>query len=237
MVSRNSVTKKLVKNCSTHIIHLNFFINFHKVIFSNNNFIHSQILKDMKKIILYSFLVSGLWMTSCQTDQTMNEVNPSPLVNEDVVYKQLDLKPIPLNKMNPMGRMNNDTGYFLSLHKAEYITAPGSAQMGNTVIFNDRGNKQLALDFSPFASLDSTSDISYYLDQTRPSSTISISQTEDALERVVNTWEGVQCSDLGLFRVPNVPVPIGIIASILGFPGENVYVADVNQCGYGWFFF
>src|SRR5690606_28389741 len=123
---------------------------------------------------------------------------PSQIAEDEVVFKQLDMEPIPLNKINPKGRMSKESGYSLKLYKAEYVTAPGSAQMGRTVIFNDRGNKQLAADFSPLLSLDGSSDVSYYLDHTRPSSTVSLSQTEAALESVVNTWEGVQCSDLGL---------------------------------------
>ncbi|HSI75211.1 MAG TPA: hypothetical protein VK957_04940 [Lunatimonas sp.] len=186
----------------------------------------------MKSFILYSFIVSGLWLTSCQTDQALNEADPSLILGEDVVYMQLDLDPIGLNSINPMGRIQHESGYSLILHKAEYITAPGSAQKGITVIFSDRGNKQLADDFSPFASLDGSSDISYYLDQTRPSSSISLSRTESALQRVVNTWENVQCSDLGLNRVPNSPTSIGIVAAIFGFPGEIAYVADVVHAGW-----
>lgn len=186
----------------------------------------------MKNIILYSFIVSGLWLTSCQTDQALNEADPSLLVSEDVVYKQLELDPIHLSTSNPTGRIQHESVYSLVLHKAEYITAAGSAQQGKTVIFNDRGNKQLEDDFSPFASLDGSSDISYYLDQTRPSSSISLSRTESALQRVVTTWESVQCSDLGLNRVSNIPIPIGIVAWIFGFPGEPEYVADVNHAGW-----
>lgn len=195
----------------------------------------------MKKIILYSFLVSGLWITSCQTDETLSDVEPSLIVEEEVVYKQLDLEPIPLNKFNPKGRINNDTGYSVVLYKAEYITAPGSGQMGKTVIFDDRGNKQLAHDFSPYASLDGTSDISYYLDKARPPSSMAPSQSEAALERMVNTWEGVQCSDLGLYRVPSTDGKFGIVAfelGYLGFRGTTEYVADVVHCGWmNWMFF
>lgn len=186
----------------------------------------------MKNFIFYLFVVTGLCLTSCQTDQALNEADPSLIIGEDVVYKQLDLDPIRLNSINPMGRIQHESVYNLILHKAEYITAPGSAQKGTTVIFSDRGNKQLEDDFSPFASLDGSSDISYYLDQTRPSSSISLSRTESALQRVVNTWESVRCSDLGLNRVPNIPVPIGIVAGIFGFPGEIAYVADVNHAGW-----
>jgi len=186
----------------------------------------------MKKILFYSLIVSGLWMTSCQTDQALDEAEPSLIEHEEVVYKQLDLEPIQLNSINPTGRIQPQSVYDVVLHKAEYITAPGSAQKGMTVIFNDRGNKQLDADFSPFASLDGSSDISYYLDQTRPSSSISLAKTESALQRVVDTWESVQCSDMGLNRVPNFPIPIGIVASILGFPGERAYVADVNHAGW-----
>lgn len=131
-----------------------------------------------------------------------------------------------------MGRIQHESVYNLVFHKAEYITAPGSAQQGKTVIFSDRGNKQLEDDFSPFASLDGSSDISYYLDQTRPSSGISLSRTESALQIVVTTWESVQCSDLGLNRISHIPIPIGIVAWIYGFPGEPDYVADVNHAGW-----
>lgn len=186
----------------------------------------------MRKIIIYSFVISGLWTTSCQSDQSQDEAEPSLTAHEDVVYKQLDLEPIPLSSINPTGRIQPQSEYRLILHKAEYIAASQSGQQGVTVIFNDRGNKQLRDDFSPFASLDGSSDISYYLDQTRPSSSMSLAPTESALQRVVTTWESVQCSELGLNRVSNIPIPIGIVSAIFGFSGEPVYVADVNHAGW-----
>ncbi|MEX2592387.1 MAG: hypothetical protein WD426_06405 [Anditalea sp.] len=186
----------------------------------------------MKKFTFFSILASSVWMISCQSEEDVFGDDLANMEKHEVVYLNLDLEPVSIDMVNPTARTQNDSPYSVIMHSAEYITAPESAQMGKTVIFSDRGNKQLDFDFSPFASLDGSSDISYYVDQMRPASTLPLLQTEAAIESAVNTWDNARCSDIGLNRVTDIPVPIGIVASILGFPSTEGYVADVNHCGW-----
>jgi len=186
----------------------------------------------MKKITFLSVIASAVCMISCQSDENMFGDDLAKLEEQEVVYLNLDLEPVSINRVNSTARIKERLPYSLRLHSAEFVTAPGSAKMGKTVIFSDRGNKQLDFDFSPLVSLDGSSNISYYVDRMRPASTLPLLQTEAAIESAANMWENVKCSDLGLSRVANITDPIGIAASILGFPSAEVYIADVNHSGW-----
>ena len=186
----------------------------------------------MKKITFFSVLIGSLLLVSCQSDENFFGENGSNPEEPEVVYLNLDLEPVSVGILDPTARTQNTSPYRLMMYSAEYITASASAKTGKTVIFSDKGNKQLDFDFSPFASFDESSDISYYVDQMRPASTLPLLQTDAAIERAANTWENVVCSDMGLNRMANVPVAIGIVAANFGFPSAAGYVADVNHCGW-----
>jgi hypothetical protein len=195
-------------------------------------FINRIISNIMKKLTFLSILASSVWMFSCQSEEDNFGDDFKTLGKNEVVYLDLNQKPISIDRLNPTARTKNGSPYSVIMYSAEYLTAPGSADMGKTVIFSDRGNKQLDVDFSPFFTLDGSSDISYYVDQMRPASTLPLLQTGTAIERAVNTWENAKCSEIGLNRVGNIPLPIGIVAGAFGFPSVSAYVADVNHCGW-----
>lgn len=104
--------------------------------------------------------------------------------------------------------------------------------MGNTGFFNDRGNKQLAADFAPGTTLDGTDAVSYYIDQTRPTSDVEVATSTEAIERAMATWDGVRCSDLAMFQVPSDGRATGLVAAIFGFGGSFGYVADITHSGW-----
>lgn len=126
----------------------------------------------------------------------------------------------------------------IAVYSAEYITSGEGERTGNTVYFNNRGNKQLGADFVPGLNLDGTDAISYYVDDTRPSEDLAFSVTESAIERAMNTWDGVTCSDLGMHKTPSNGTSTGYIAAYFSdlfgfsFGGSYEYVADVNHAGW-----
>lgn len=118
------------------------------------------------------------------------------------------------------------------VYKAEYITSGEGKEVGNVVYFNHRGNKQLSDDFVEDYSEDGTRDISYYVDNNRPSEDLSADVTEAAIDRAMDTWDDVTCSDLGMTKVPYDGRPTGFIAALLGYEGSFAYVADVVHAGW-----
>ncbi|MCP9236836.1 hypothetical protein [Lewinella sp. JB7] len=123
-------------------------------------------------------------------------------------------------------------GRSVTVAMAEYITAADSDEMGNTVFFNNRGNKQLSFDFVPGQSIDGTDAISYYVDETRPSDDVPVEVSTDAIVRSMDTWNDVTCSDLSMFRVPNNGRATGFYSFLFGFGGSLDYVADVVHNGW-----
>lgn len=118
--------------------------------------------------------------------------------------------------------------------KAEYITAAESGEVGAEVYFQNVGNKQLEGDFVPALSAltDGTPDISYYIDQNRPSADVSVGVSTAAIDRAMGTWDDATCSDLGMFEVPYDGRTTGFISGLLGFGGSSLFVADVLHCGW-----
>ena len=115
---------------------------------------------------------------------------------------------------------------------AEYITAGESDEMGNTVFFMNVGNKQLSGDFVPDLALDGTSDISYYVDDNRPSADLSVGATTMAIDNAMTTWDEITCSDLGVTAIPSDGRATGFIAELFGFGGSFDYVSDVTHSGW-----
>lgn len=125
---------------------------------------------------------------------------------------------------------------------AEYITADGSEEAGQTVLQKDVGNKQLSFDFVPNDvrrawSGSSPNDITYAIDQTGdavpPFGGLTAVETDAAIERGTSTWANENCSDLHLTRNPDYGVDIGLIAFLNGLGGSPFVFADVQHCGWG----
>jgi hypothetical protein len=116
---------------------------------------------------------------------------------------------------------------------AEYLTTQESGQIGRTVYFSNVGDKQLSADFVPGLSLDGTDNVSYYVDQNRPSADLPVANSSAALIRAMNTWDGITCSNLGLTQVPsNALIRTGYVSALLGFGGSYGYTADVVHAGW-----
>ena len=177
----------------------------------------------MKFSFLRTASLAGLALAafSCEQDavvETMEVTTPQPRFVE---------LPTP-NKT--LGKSAD--GPAVEVYMAEYITVDGADEMGNVVFFNNRGNKQLGADFSPFALLDGTTDVTYYVDENRPSEDLPVDVTTAAIDRAMDTWDGVTCSELGMTKIPFDGRPTGYISAILGFGGSAAYVADVTHNGW-----
>lgn len=143
--------------------------------------------------------------------------------------------------LSDQGSANARTGKKnLAVFSAEYLTSGESNEVGTIIYFNNRGNKKLAGDFAPDAYLeetDGTNDVSYYVDNSRPSDDLPVEVTNDAIDRAMATWDGVTCSDLGMFEVPYDGRTTGFILTVPelaveGYEGSSEYVADVVHAGW-----
>lgn len=124
-------------------------------------------------------------------------------------------------------------GQNFALYMGEYITTGESGQAGRTIYFNNVGNKQLTADFVPGLSLDGSDAVSYYVDQNRPSADLAVAVSSAAIDRAMNTWDNVNCSDLGLTKIPsNNTITTGFVAALVGMGGSFDYVADVTHSGW-----
>jgi hypothetical protein len=157
---------------------------------------------------------------ACQNEDTQN-LKP---LDDSPIFRQLPVTSA------AAGRSSSGNYAVLS---AEYLASEESGQVGRTIYFNDVGNKQLEADFVPGNTLDGTDNVSFYVDQTRPSADLTVAQTTGAIVRAMQTWDGVQCSNLGMYQVPSdASISTGFISAILGFGGSGDYVADVVHAGW-----
>lgn len=183
---------------------------------------------------------------ACENNDLVNEDSVVELTSKDPIYMDLGntMRTIKVkNKSDGLSKSANSgkasKSYNVALYMAEYITAGNSEEMGNIVYFNNRGNKQLDGDFVPGLALDGTNAISYYVDDNRSTLDLNVVLCNNAIDRAMNTWDGITCSNLGMFEKTFDGRKTGLIASIAGdllgedFGGSDLYVADVMHGG--WF--
>ena len=162
-----------------------------------------------------------LMALACQNEEASQNLIP---VDDSPIFMELQSN-------NSSGRVASESKY--AVLSAEYLTSQESGQVGRTIFFKNVGNKQLSSDFVPGLSLDGTDDVSFYVDQNRPSAELSAAQTTGAITRAMQTWNGVVCSDLGMFQVPSNPaISTGFISALLGFGGSFDYTADIVHAGW-----
>lgn len=173
----------------------------------------------MKTKFLVFAVLTFLFIVACQTDgddivleQSLNKEFPTkdPLfIDLNNASWSFDVsKKAQGNSKSTAGDSGNRE---VVLYMAEYLTDGVSDEMGNTIFFNNRGNKQTEADFvadSQYLNLppewgiysDGTNDISYYVDESRPSEDLDIGLSTQAIERSMTTWDDLTCSELGVFK-------------------------------------
>ena len=164
---------------------------------------------------------------------------------EKIVKNESFLQPPPIESLRPesmlmsAGRQTNTVSEIpgmgkrrIKMYMAEYVTTGKDQKSGNTVFFNDRGNKQLPADFTTGLNLDGSDHISFYVDNTRPSKYLSSNSTSNAIGRVMDTWDKVKCSTINMKRAKTVNYSTGLVSLIFGYGGSDNYVADINHAGW-----
>jgi len=199
---------------------------------------------------------------ACENNDLVSEDSLTELKAKDPIYMDLGntMRTIKVkNKTNGLSKSANSSNasksYDVELLKVEYITIGDGGEMGNIIFFKDLGNKMLGDDFVPGFSLDGTNNISYSVDDSRPSDDLNILQTHNSINRAMNTWNDITCSDIGLFERPNsgnsgwvakyfsdlriededgnpIPVFVDEDGNALDFGGSYDYFADVNHVGW-----
>lgn len=189
----------------------------------------------MKKHIYPIAILLSLGFFSCQNEDIQNGLEIEEFLDgHPVVYSEQRFDPVPVQLVNESARLNSDIHQEMVLVSATYITSEESNEVGRTLIFSDRGNKQLIFDWAPNLRISGETDISYYIDRFRPAapSGLTVDDTEPVIESAISTWENARCSTIGLNRVGNIPSAVGVVAAQYGFGGEPIYIADINHAGW-----
>lgn len=112
----------------------------------------------------------------------------------------------------------------------------GADELGRTVFFNNRGNKQLSADFVPGdPRRGGDADIKYLIDDTESStnSGLTSAQTNGAIISAMNTWDGVTCSEgLTINSFGPLPLDFGIVQNIFGLGGNGNLFTDIMHAGW-----
>ena len=129
-------------------------------------------------------------------------------------------------------------GVSFELETAEYVTTDEGPDFGNTVLAKDVGNKQLSHHFVPFDSRRAWSGpgsaITWINDTVDggTASGLSSSSTSGAIRSAMQTWEDVQCSDLPLNDLGDIPADLGFVQFLFGFGGSPFIFADLTHAGW-----
>ncbi len=115
--------------------------------------------------------------------------------------------------------------------------APGeSEEMGRTVFLRDLGNKQLG---HHFISADArrgatTSDITFIVDLADGATTSGLSSatTDAAINRAMETWQDVICSEIQVADLGSFIFDFGVVQNQLGFGGSPFFFADITHAGF-----
>jgi hypothetical protein len=187
-----------------------------------------------KSIVLAAFLT--LVAAACQNDM---QVQPS----EDFNSLRMNRLEVNINS-NAAGRNAGGVESWMAtvneslaeqgilLEKIEYYGADGA---GNTVFFDNRGNKQLADDFVPGdPRRGGFADIGYARDGTEGSTTSGLSQaqTDGAILSAMDTWDNISCSGgLALTDLGSSPFDLGYVQALIG-AGGSFFFTDVMNSGF-----
>lgn len=118
---------------------------------------------------------------------------------------------------------------------AEWLAGPAATEVGRTVFFEDRGNKQLANHFVPGdPRRGGNVEITYIIDQTEGAiDGLTVAETSAAIDRAMGTWDARRCSEIPITKAADIPgVDIGVIEFLNGLGGSPIIFADVAHAGW-----
>lgn len=124
--------------------------------------------------------------------------------------------------------------YGFRLEYAEFLTDGDSANIGQTIFFNNRGNKQIPAHFVPGdPRRGGGTNITYTIDQTEGNvDALTQAQTNAAIGRAMSTWDNVNCSTLPINAVGNPGTDIGVVEFLNGLGGSPFFFADLTHAGW-----
>ena len=136
--------------------------------------------------------------------------------------------------MAAMNAALESAGVNIRVAKAHYLTPNDSGEVGQTVIFNDRGNQQFPLQFvAGDPRRGGRTNITYTIDQTEGAvDGLTQAQTNAAIIRAMTTWDNVTCSTIPIQQVANSGTDIGIVEFINGLGGSPLIFADIVHAGW-----
>src|SRR5262245_47056110 len=177
------------------------------------------------RIALFTVLVSGLVI------QTMNysESGKSAAQSQQSINQQF------IQMMTLMNANMAASGAGYRVEMVEYLTLDDSGEIGQTVFIKDRGNKQLDAQFIPGdPRRGGRTNITYIVDQAEGAiSGLTVAQTTAAIDRAVTTWNNVNCSNIPITKLSDMPgVDIGVIEASLGQIGSQYPLADITHAGW-----
>ena len=117
----------------------------------------------------------------------------------------------------------------------EFYTAGDSDEQGRTVFFRDVGNKQLDHHFiAGDERRTTTEDISFIVDlfDGGTASGLTAAITDAAINRAMQTWQDVTCSDIPVTDFGSFNVDLGFVQSLVGFGGIPAVFADITHAGF-----
>ena len=133
--------------------------------------------------------------------------------------------------MREINELLEDMGENVRLEVVEYYTAWN--EMGQEVFFNNR-SKQLKSHFVPYdADRFGVSDIYWLSDQVDGTAAgLTQTQTQDAVDRAMATWDSVNCSTIPLVKLPDQNFDWGYTQSLVGMGGFPGWIADLTHAGW-----
>ncbi|SDD86181.1 hypothetical protein SAMN04488104_10843 [Algoriphagus faecimaris] len=185
----------------------------------------------MKTKNILSFAIVGITLISCSEEIRSDFPLANQQIENKVEFRKNPFGVIETGKVSPNGRQVNET-VNVKLYSAEYLMAEESNEAGNLIIFEDRGNKQLNVDFSPVLSLDGTQEIEYYVDDVRAPQSMDFDEAREAVFKAGSTWKDVTCSDLGIDGIDGIGFPVGLAAFLYNFPSTPGFISEINHNGW-----
>lgn len=126
----------------------------------------------------------------------------------------------------------------LLLVMAETYTVAETGEVGTTVFFDNRGNKQLDFHFVPNdPRRDGRSNITYITDLTdgQTASGLSAADTDNAIDASIATWNDVNCSNIPITKNPSPAQNIGSIAALFGYGNFQGFIPWADIINGGWY--
>lgn len=122
---------------------------------------------------------------------------------------------------------------------AEYTTNLDSNESGRTLLFSNRGNKQLAFDFVPgdlrraLAGWgDFDTNITFAVDNVNLTPDIAGTGELSEIRAAMATWQNLTCSTIPLTDRGNTGVDVGVVQNFFGFGGTGGIAADIQHAGF-----